>query len=136
MKKCFVISPIGKEGSDVRKHADQVFEGLIEPAVNACGMEALRSDHLDRPGWITEQVFEEIYTANICIADLSFGNPNVFYELGVAQSAKRPVITLIEKGQTIPFDIRDFRCIEYMCGASAEENKMYVDKIVRYIKEY
>jgi hypothetical protein len=99
-------------------------------------MEAFRSDHLDRPGWITEQVFEEIYTANICIADLSFGNPNVFYELGVAQSANRPVITLIEKGQTIPFDIRDFRCIEYMCGASAEENKMYVEKIVRYIKEY
>ena len=136
MKKCFVISPIGQEGSDIRKHADYVFEKLIEPAVKECGMEAFRSDHLDRPGWITDQVFEEIYTANVCIADLSFGNPNVFYELGVAQSSNRPVITLIEKGQAIPFDMRDFRCIEYECEQTGEENEFYVEKIVHYIKEY
>jgi hypothetical protein len=135
MKKCFVISPIGKEGSDIRRHADEVFECLIAPAVKECGMEAYRSDHLDKPGWITDQVYEEIYTANVCIADLTSGNPNVFYELGVAQSANRPVITLIEKGQVIPFDIRDFRCIEYKC-ASCEENKHYIDKIVKYIREY
>src|SRR6186997_1179391 len=135
MKKCFVISPIGKEGSDIRRHADNVFDNLIVPAVKQCGMDAYRSDHLDRPGWITDQVFEEIYTANVCIADLSFGNPNVFYELGVAQSANRPVITLIEKGQVIPFDIRDFRCIEYECSALVESNKTYAEKIVHYIKE-
>ena len=136
MKKCFVISPIGHEGSDVRKHADQVFSQLIEPAVKECGMEAFRSDHLDRPGWITDQVFEEIYTSNVCIADLTFGNPNVFYELGVAQSSNRPVITLIEKGQVIPFDMRDFRCIEYECEMTEEANRCYVEKIVHYIKEY
>lgn len=136
MKKCFVISPIGKEGTDIRKHADNVFKQLIEPAVRECGMEAFRSDHLDRPGWITEQVFEEIYTANVCIADLTFGNPNVFYELGVAQSANRPVITLIHKGQTIPFDIRDFRCIEYEFDAESNSDSIYVDRIVRYIREY
>ena len=136
MKKCFVISPIGKEGTDIRKHADNVFELLIEPAVRECGMEAFRADHLDRPGWITEQVFEEIYTANVCIADLTFGNPNVFYELGVAQSANRPVITLIQKGQTIPFDIRDFRCIEYDFDPAAMDKNTYVDRIVRYLREY
>jgi len=37
-KRCFVISPIGEEGSDVRKHADDVFDYLIEPAMKECGI--------------------------------------------------------------------------------------------------
>ena len=32
-KRCFVISPIGKEDSDIRQHADEVFNNLIEPAM-------------------------------------------------------------------------------------------------------
>jgi hypothetical protein len=99
-------------------------------------MEAFRSDHLDKPGWITDQVFEEIYTSDVCIADLTFGNPNVFYELGVAQTANRPVITLIEKGQVIPFDMRDFRCIEYDLEISSFQDRKYIEKVVRYIHEY
>lgn len=136
MKKCFVISPIGTEGSDTRKHADLVFEFIIQPAMKECEIEAFRSDHLDKPGWITDQVFEEIYTADVCIADLTFGNPNVFYELAVAQTANRPVITLIKKGQTIPFDIRDFRCIEYDLDITSFQNRKYIEKVIRYIKEY
>ena len=136
MKKCFVISPIGQEGSDVRKHADAVFEFIIEPAVKDCGKEAFRSDHLDKPGWITDQVFEEIYTADVCIADLTFGNPNVFYELGVAQTAARPVITLIKKGNLIPFDMRDFRCIEYDLDMPSFKSRTYIDRVIRYIREY
>ena len=33
MRKCFVISPIGEEGSKIRQHADDVYEFIIEPAL-------------------------------------------------------------------------------------------------------
>lgn len=39
---CFVISPIGDEGSDVRRHADQVLDHLIEPAASANGLGSVR----------------------------------------------------------------------------------------------
>ena len=44
MKKCFVITPIGEEGSEVRKKADKVFKYIISPVCAACELEAIRSD--------------------------------------------------------------------------------------------
>jgi hypothetical protein len=112
-KRCFVISPIGDEGSGVREHADDVFRFIIEPAVKKFGIEAVRSDHLHETGEITEQMFREIIQSDLCVAVLTFLNPNVFYELAVAQAAARPVILLVEKGQKLPFDIQDFRTVNY-----------------------
>jgi len=113
MKKCFVISPIGEEGTEVREHADDVFECIIEPAMDECGVECLRSDHLHEPGKITEQMYREIFNSDVCVAVLTGYNPNVFYELALAQASGKPVIVLILKGQDLPFDIRDLRCVEY-----------------------
>ena len=53
-KRCFVISPIGEEGSGVREHADDVFRFIIEPAVKKFGIEAVRSDHIHETGDLTE----------------------------------------------------------------------------------
>ena len=36
-KKCFVVSPIGDENSDVRKNADQLFNYIIKPVCEKCG---------------------------------------------------------------------------------------------------
>ena len=47
------------------------------------------------------------------IALLTGYNPNVFYELAVAQCAGRPVIVMAEKGLELPFDIHDLRCVYY-----------------------
>ena len=40
-KTCFVISPIGEEGSDTRKRSDQVLKHVIAPAADFCGYEAI-----------------------------------------------------------------------------------------------
>ena len=44
-RRCFVISPIGAERSEVREHADDVFEFIIKPAMDQLGINAYRSDH-------------------------------------------------------------------------------------------
>lgn len=97
-KTCFVISPIGPDGSAIREHADDVFSYIIKPAMDECGITAFRSDHLSEPGKISDQMFKAIRDADVCVAVLSGYNPNVFYEFAVAQSYTRPVLILIEKG--------------------------------------
>jgi hypothetical protein len=113
MKNCFVISPIGDSGSNIRQQADDVLEYIIEPALKAMGVEAVRGDQFSEPGLITSQIVEAILTSDLCIADLSGHNPNVFYELAIAQAARRPVVLLKLIGERIPFDVKDYRIIEY-----------------------
>lgn len=117
-RRCFVISPIGEPGSDTRKHADTVFQGIVAPALEMLRQEgievqAVRSDHLKEPGKVSHQMFREIFTADLCIAVLTFSNPNVFYELAVAQSAFRPVVALLRQGDILPFDVTDLRMVSY-----------------------
>lgn len=134
MKRCFVISPIGEEGSEIRAHADDVFDFIIKPAMEECGIEAWRSDHLHEPGKISDQMFRAILNEDLCIALLTGYNPNVFYELAIAQCAARPVIILAEKGQELPFDIRDLRCVHYDLSPRPMFEKVYVKQIISHVK--
>jgi putative hemolysin len=113
MKKCFIISPIGQPGSDARQQADDVLEYIIRPALRELEVEAVRGDHFSEPGLITDQVIEAILTYDFCIVDISGHNPNVFYELAIAQTIRRPVVFLKLAGEPIPFDVKDYRLIEY-----------------------
>jgi hypothetical protein len=112
--KCFIISPIGAEGTPVRKHADDVFACVIKPALELAKVTGHRSDHREDVGRISKQMFGDILGADFCIGVLKGYNPNVFYELAVAHSAGIPVILLREKGDPDPpFDLRDERVFDY-----------------------
>ncbi len=134
-RRCFVISPIGAEGSAVREHADDVFDFIIKPAMDELGISVYRSDHTQQIGRITDQMFRSLLGEDLCIAVLTFHNPNVFYELAIAQAAARPVIILIEKGQTIPFDIHDLRAVEYDLRPRPLRDRVYVKQIVELVRK-
>ena len=108
---CFYITPIGEETSEVRRHADMLMRHLVEPAFDAFGMKVVRADRIEKSGLISQQIFEHIVSAKFCVADLSFGNPNAFYELGVRHMTRLPTIQLIRKGDKIPFDVSQGRTI-------------------------
>ena len=71
-KACFVITPLGAEDSNERKHADTVLRHLIEPVLKETNITAIRADQISKPGIITKQIIEHIAYARLCIADLSF----------------------------------------------------------------
>jgi len=133
-KRCFVISPIGPENSSTREHADDVFDFIIKPAMDELGVAAVRSDHLHEPGMISEQMLRAILDYELCVAVLTFHNPNVFYELAIAQAARRPVIILIDKGNDLPFDIKDMRCVYYDLKPRALFDHVYSNQIVEHVK--
>jgi len=107
---CFVIAPIGDDESEQRKHSDMVFEALIRRALEK-DWEVVRADQIAAPGMISGQVIEHLLRSGLVIADLSFHNPNVYYELAIRHVIARPTVHLIRKGDAIPFDLKDFRTI-------------------------
>lgn len=111
-KTCFFITPIGDDNSEQRKHADLILKHVLTPVAEEFGLQVVRADKIERSGLITQQIFEQIVRAKLCVADLSFNNPNVFYELGVRHTCKLPTIQLIRKGDKIPFDVAQGRTIQ------------------------
>jgi hypothetical protein len=133
-RRAFVISPIGEPGSDVREHADDVFKWIIKPAMDQCGIEAVRSDHLTEPGTISQQMLKEILSDDLCIAVLTGHNPNVFYELAIAHAANRPVILLAEQGEILPFDVKDLRCVTYRYSPTPFAEGEYARQVVEHVR--
>lgn len=108
---CFYITPIGDEDSEFRKHSDLFLESIITPALENFNLTVVRADQIDKPGTITNQIIEYIFKSKLVIADLSFHNPNVFYELALRHACRLPTVQLIRKSDRIPFDLSQSRTI-------------------------
>jgi hypothetical protein len=103
---CFVMMPFGP-------WFDRYYQEIYVPAVKEAGFEPIRADELFSTGSVVEQIWEQIEKAKLLLADLSGKNPNVFYELGLAHAAKKPVIFAASHVDEVPFDLRHLRVIIY-----------------------
>lgn len=110
-KRCFIASPIGTSGSEVRRRSDQVKTYIIDEALKPLGYETVRADEIDKSGEITTQIVADLIEADLLIADLTGHNANVFYELAIRHSFRKPYIQLIEEGEDLPFDVRAYRTV-------------------------
>jgi hypothetical protein len=62
---------------------------------------------------VTSQIIEQLLTAPLVVADLSGGNPNVYYELAIRHAIKKPVVHMITKGESAPFDVSPTRHVTF-----------------------
>ncbi|MBY2992917.1 hypothetical protein HF263_20675 [Rhizobium leguminosarum] len=108
---CFYIAPIGEEGSEARKHSDLFLGTIVEPALEQFQLKVVRADAIDKPGVITRQIIEYIMRSRLVIADLSFRNPNVFYELALRHAVKLSIVQIIRASEKIPFDVNQMRTV-------------------------
>lgn len=112
-KVCFVIAPIGDPDSETRKKSDQVLKHLIKPILDP-KYSIERADKMGRPGIITVQIVQQIFDAELVVADLTDRNPNVFYELAIRHAVRKPAIHIVSRGdQDVPFDVQDMRFVPY-----------------------
>ncbi len=103
--RIFLVIPFTPEYNDISQ--------VIRIAVENSNHQLIRMDELFSTGNITDQIHDEIKKADLVIADISEKNPNVMYELGFAQSLKKPVLPISRKGENIPFDIASIRVLIY-----------------------
>jgi tetratricopeptide (TPR) repeat protein len=113
MKQCFVIMPIGSE-EDYEKYKD-IYECMIKETVTGAGLElqCVRADEVSKSGAIIKDIIKRLYEADVVIADLSGLNPNVCYELGVRHALKGGTIMIVDDIESIPFDLKPYRVVEY-----------------------
>jgi O-acetyl-ADP-ribose deacetylase (regulator of RNase III) len=119
---CFVIMPFGeKTDSDGRLiNFDVIHRYIIVDAMKELKMlhnldvECTRCDDIEKAGSIDTDMFNAILEADIAIVDITTGNPNVFYELGMRHALKENVTILIrQETDNLPFNIRGLRVINY-----------------------
>jgi hypothetical protein len=110
---CFYITPIGEEGTEERKHADLILGQIVEPAMEALGLDlaVVRADRMTQPGMISQQILQHVLSARLVVADLSFHNPNVFYELAIRHATGLPTALISRTAERVPFDIADLRVL-------------------------
>lgn len=132
-KSCFVVSVIGDENSPERKHADRLFNYIIKPATKLTDHSKVeRADHNKDPGSITPQVVNAIQNFELVIADLTYPNPNVYYELAMRHQSGKRIVQLMKAGTKLPFDIQDVRTLPF--GFEPEEVEKATAELVEFIK--
>ncbi|RWN27857.1 MAG: hypothetical protein EOR97_25135 [Mesorhizobium sp.] len=115
-KSCFVVCPIGEEGSPTRRHADWLLHEIVEHVLQAHftgQFDIIRADKIDQPGMIDAQIISHLLDDDLVIADMTELNPNVFYEIGIRHMKELPIVHIVRKGGAIPFDVKLFRAIPF-----------------------
>ncbi len=135
---CFIDMPFGKKTdskSGMEVDFDQIFNAGIRPAVEAAGLECIRADKERIVGMIHTAMFARLLLSEFVVVDLTMGNPNVFYELGVRHTAQPyttiPIFATISE---LPFDVGLVRAIPYDLenGQLSEKSK---EELVSAIKD-
>ncbi|UEJ84626.1 hypothetical protein Bra3105_18345 (plasmid) [Brachybacterium halotolerans subsp. kimchii] len=110
-KKAFVIAKVGASNSVDRTRADEIYTHVLSPLFEEFDITGYRADKDPTPGSITDRLIRELVEADLVVVDLTGMNPNVFYELGVAHSFNRRVVTIADTTEGLPFDNKDQRTI-------------------------
>jgi tetratricopeptide (TPR) repeat protein len=130
LRRAFVVMPFGKK--DVPKKPkgeadggqaaieplkvdfDAVYEKLLSPALRKANCVPFRATDEKGAGDIRKDMFFELVTADLVLADISILNANVFYELGVRHGVSpRGVISLHAGWSDRPFDVAPDRTFRY-----------------------
>ncbi len=140
-KKCFIITPIGNENSEIFRKAKGVIESTIRPILCEYDFDDIKPAYeINVSGMINTQIINRIINDDLVVVNLTGNNPNVMYELCLRHVVAKPIIHICENGTSLPFDIKDSRTIFYendMLGVEELKSKLrsFMDNI-SYTDDY
>ena len=135
-KRCFVVMGFGikTDFATGRKiDLNKSYKYLIKPVVESKGLICIRADEIVTTGSIDYQMYQELFNADIVIADLSTANVNAFYELGIRHALRRrTTIVISEDKLAYPFDLNHIKITSYthLGGAIDYEEVLRFNKVL------
>src|SRR4051812_43819138 len=122
IKKCFFIGPM-KNMARLTSFRDNVLKPLLEPYDFT-----VDTPEAGEIGNIVRQVLLGLEQADILVADITYNNPNVMYELGVYHAFGKPYLAIKDETPdkdniSTPFDIAEYRyhAVDFQNYATAQE---------------
>jgi len=120
LANCFVIQPFDKGPYDKR------YDDILKPAIIDAGLDPYRVDEDPSVTVPIDDIEKHIKDAEICIADISTNNPNVWYEVGYAFANGKPVLLICAepRAEPFPFDVRHRQIVSYATHSSSDFEKL------------
>ena len=110
----FVVSSFAPE-------MEPIFQA-IAAAARTMGLHAERVKDVKGDYRTRDKIFTMIERARFIVADLTYGSPNVYFELGYARALRKTVITILRAGSTVHFDVQDWTYLEYIDSRPLESD--------------
>lgn len=114
---CFVVMGFGKKTdypSGRTLDLDATYEAIIKPSAQQQGLRCIRADEAIHSGVIDAEMYEMLLRADLVIADISTGNVNAVYELGVRHALKpNATIIMTEQDGSLYFDLNHINTFRY-----------------------
>jgi hypothetical protein len=115
MPRCFVMQPF--DGDEFDKRYDEIYG----PAITEAGFEPYRVDRDPAASIPISNIESEIRESAVCFADISIDNPNVWFELGYAICANKPLcLVCVQDRAQFPFDVQHRKIIRYKKGSPSD----------------
>lgn len=124
MPRCFVIQPFDEGGPYDKRYRD-----VLLPAIKDAGLDAYRVDEDPSSSVLIDDIENNIRSSEICLADITPDNPNIWYEVGFAFANNRPVVMICAKPRPKdpPFDVRHRHLIYYKQDSPSDFAKLKAD---------
>ena len=91
-----------------------IYQTFVKPTVEEQNLVCRRADDIRTNRAIMDNIWKSICEARLVIADLTMGNANVFYELGIAHTVGKETILISQRNEhRRPFDVLHLRTIIY-----------------------
>lgn len=94
----FVVMPFNEPWSD------EVYTKMIKPGAEDAKFEPIRGDTIVRIGELNTNLWQQITQAGVIVADVSTPNPNVYFEIGLADALGKPIFIFKQEGIKLPAD--------------------------------
>lgn len=130
---CFVLMPFGKKSDSSGRMIDfdDVYYSIIKPAIERAELDPIRSDEEGIGGSIHKPMFERLMLCEYAVADLTTGNANVFYELGIRHAVRPHSTTILFcEGTNLPFDVAPLNGIPYRVDAPEKTVTMLQERLI------
>jgi len=75
-----------------RDDVDTVYEQALKPCIEAIGFEPRVVNRINHNDDIDDKIIAEIDSCDLCVADLTYTRPSVYYEAGYARAKGVPVV--------------------------------------------